>query len=261
MSFNASSVNPAEIERIVREVLRNLSGLSSAGSHGSNGTAASSAHVAIAIDASVVSVDVLQRLKLSASEKKIQIRSSAVLTPSARDWCRERGIEIVRAPSSGTAKGGTANSPASNSTSIAARAVSSNVELAGHTVETATKPRRLFIAGSSSWVSNLEKQLCPRQTQIDSPHADDASAMRSVARAIRSGNPTAMAIVAAPHSALWQAARDDALRPAVVSQWIDLPDVLREVPTNVLIVPSNRWNIAGVANIARHFLDHSRSRS
>lgn len=261
MSFNASSVNPAEIERIVREVLRNLSGLSSAGSHGSNGTAASSANVAIAIDASVVSVDVLQRLKLSASEKKIQIRSSAVLTPSARDWCRERGIEIVRTPSSGTAKSGTANSPASNSTSLDARAVSSNAELAGHPVETAAKPRRLFIAGSSSWVSNLEKQLCPRQTQIDSPHADDASAMRSVARAIRSGNPTAMAIVAAPHSALWQAARDDALRPAIVSQWIDLPDVLREVPTNVLIVPSNRWNIAGVANIARHFLDHSRSRS
>jgi hypothetical protein len=92
-------------------------------------------------------------------------------------------------------------------------------------------------------------------------HADDAAAMRSVARAIRSGNPTAMAIVSAPHSALWQAARDDALRPAIVSQWSDLPDVLREVPTNVLIVPSKRWNIAGVANIARHFLDHSRSRS
>ncbi|MBM3966328.1 MAG: hypothetical protein FJ308_14875, partial [Planctomycetes bacterium] len=151
MSFNASSVNPAEIERIVRDVLRNLSGLSSAGSHGSNGTAASLANVAIAIDASVVSVDVLRRLKLPASEKKIQIQSSSVLTPSARDWCRERGIEIVRSPSSGTSK-----SPAGHPASIATSSVSSNVESASHAVENATKPRRLFIAGSCPWISSLE---------------------------------------------------------------------------------------------------------
>ena len=248
MSLNASNVNPAEIERIVREVLRNLSGLSL------SGTAVPAANVAITLDASVVSVDALHRLKLPSSEKRIQIRSTSVVTPSARDWCRERGIEIVRFSSGGADKPKAA-SPESASTVLA------NTVLANAVVEGASKPRRLFIAGSSPWIASLEKQLCPRQTQIDAVHADDAAAMRSVARAIRSGNPTAMAIVSAPHSALWQAARDDALRPAIVSQWSDLPDVLREVPTNVLIVPSKRWNIAGVANIARHFLDHSRSRS
>lgn len=243
MSLNPSNVNPAEIERIVREVLRNLSVLSS------SGTTATAADVAVTLDASVISVDALHRLKLPASEKKIHIRLASVVTPSARDWCRERGIEIVR-----TSSGGGEKSKATISES--ASTVSTSQNLPGD-----SKLRRLFIAGSSPWVSSLEKQLCPRQTQIDVVHADDASAMRSVARAIRSGNPTAMAIVSSPHSALWQAARDDALRPAIVSQWNDLPDVLREVPTNVLIVPSKRWNIAGVANIARHFLDHSRSRS
>ena len=243
MSLNASNVNPAEIERIVREVLRNLSGLSL------SGTAVPAANVAITLDASVVSVDALHRLKLPGSEKRIQIRPASVVTPAARDWCRERGIEIVRTSSRDVDK------------PQAAKSESLSAVLASHGGEGAFKPRRLFIAGSSPWIASLEKQLCPRQTQIDAVHADDAAAMRSVARAIRSGNPTAMAIVSAPHSALWQAARDDALRPAIVSQWSDLPDVLREVPTNVLIVPSKRWNIAGVANIARHFLDHSRSRS
>jgi len=243
MNLNASNVSPAEVERIVRQVLQNLTGLSA------SGTPVPAAVVAITLDASVISVDALQRLKLPASEKRIQIRSTSVVTPSARDWCRERGIEIVRASSGGGEK------------LKAASLESASAVLGSQSVEGNSKPRRLFIAGSSPWVTSLEKQLCPRQTQIDAVHADDASAMRAVARAIRSGNPTAMAIVSAPHSALWQAARDDALRPAIVSQWSDLPDVLREVPTNLLIVPSKRWNIAGVANIARHFLDHTRSRS
>ena len=248
MSLNASNVSPAEIERIVREVLRNLAGLSS------SGTAVPATNAANTLDASVISVDALHRLKLPGSEKRIQIRPASVVTPAARDWCRERGIEIVRTSSKDIDK------PQAEK-SESASAVSASAVSASNGGEGASKPRRLFIASSSPWIASLEKQLCPRQTQVDAVHADDASAMRSVARAIRSGSPTAMAIVSSPHSALWQAARDDALRPAIVGQWSDLADVLREVPTNVLIVPSKRWNIAGVANIARHFLDHSRSRS
>jgi len=253
MSLNASSVNPAEIERIVREVLRNLAGLSS------SGTAVPATNAAITLDASVISVDALHRLKLPGGEKRIQIRPASVVTPAARDWCRERGIEIVRTSSKDIDKPQAAKSDSASA--VSASAVSASAVSASNGGEGSSKPRRLFIASSSPWIASLEKQLCPRQTQVDAVHADDASAMRSVARAIRSGNPTAMAIVSSPHSALWQAARDDALRPAIVGQWSDLADVLREVPTNVLIVPSKRWNIAGVANIARHFLDHSRSRS
>lgn len=85
---------------------------------------------------------------------------------------------------------------------------------------------------------------------------DDAATVRSVAQAIRGGVGSTIAIVKAPHATLWQAARDEALRPAIISQWSDLAEVLREVPTNMLIVPSTRWNIAGTANIARKFLEH-----
>jgi len=90
---------------------------------------------------------------------------------------------------------------------------------------------------------------------VDQVQIDDAAAVRSVAQAIRAGSKSAIAIVKAPHSTLWQAARDEALRPALVSQWSDLAEVLREVPTNMLIVPATRWNIAGSANIARKFLE------
>jgi len=42
----------------------------------------------------------------------------------------------------------------------------------------------------------------------------------------------------------------------LISQWSDLAEVFREVPTNMLIVPATRWNIAGSANIARKFQEH-----
>ena len=86
MSLNASNVNPAEIERIVREVLRNLSGLSS------SGTSVPAANVAITLDASVVSVDALHRLKLPGSEKRIQIRPASVVTPAAS--CRIKSSRL-----------------------------------------------------------------------------------------------------------------------------------------------------------------------
>jgi hypothetical protein len=209
------NVSAAEIERIVRDVLNLL-------------VAAETS-----LGDSVISMSTLRGI--SKENKSVRIASNAIVTPAARDWCRDQGIALVRGERSS--------------------AVASDRPQAGAT------SGKLFIAGMVPWMSSLAKQLCPKQTSVADPLSDDASVIRSVANAVRHGHSTCLAIVASPHSALWQAARDDALRPAIVSQWSDLADVLREVPANVLIVPAKRWSLAGVANIARKLLEHTHART
>jgi hypothetical protein len=231
------NVNAAEIERIVRDVLNSLAtgnGPAVAIPSPTRGTEGS-------LTDSVISVSSFRTLPATATS--VRIMSRAVVTPSARDWCKERGLTLVRseAASAPTAHAG---APVN---------VASFPSIAG--------PEPLYVAGSVTWMAALKKQLCLKQTRVTEPQLDDASVIRGIGSAIRQGHATCLAIVASPHSSLWQAARDEALRPAIVAHWSDLPDILREVPTNVLIVSSKHWNIAGVSNIARRFLDHTRAHS
>ncbi|MEI8212405.1 MAG: hypothetical protein WCI02_09670 [Planctomycetota bacterium] len=241
------SWNPAEIERIVREVLQTI--LSSQGSALGSAPAVVAAAIpaSFTIAESVVSLESLRALPKEV--RHISIGPNAILTPAVRDWCRERSIAIER-------------SPVAAAKQIAAPESAPHGNLATEEMKSeAIRPQRLFVSGSALWLKSLEKQLCPKQTRVSELQGDDAGTIRSVAVAIRQGFAGAIAIVSAPHAALWQAARDDALRPVVLSQWSDLADALREVPTNVLIVPAQRWNISGTANIARHYVDYLRSKS
>ena len=241
----------ADIERIVREVLTSLQAMPS-GPRIAEAVQPDAGH---SINGSVVSVDSLRNLP--SGTKLITIQKSALVTPAARDWLREKGIAWTRGgmPTESKADQAPANSVIPNT----ANAVASLSDGVKKSVDSG--PKRLFVTGSVLWFRGLEKQLCPKQTQVDGPQSDDASAIRSVATAIRAGHRTALAIVQAPHSSLWQAARDEALRPAMISQWSDVADALHEVPVNVLLVPANRWSLAGAANIARKFLEHTATRS
>lgn len=272
--------NPQDIERIVREVLRSMvSGAEAAGSvptpHAASSVSAPAAPTlrpsdgnspqsVYSIASAVVSVESLR--SLPAGTQRLEIGTKALITPAAKDWCRERSLIVSRCSHLDSARAGfkQLGAPEQNPAVTATRAlVGANATLGG-VVPTSVEPLRpakLFVSGSVLWLRSLEKQLCPKQTRIAELQHDDAGVIRSVATAVRQGHAAAVAIVESPYSALWQAARDEALRPVLISQWSDLADGLREVPTNVLIVPAKRWNIAGTANIARHFLEHIRSRS
>ena len=282
MSPSANSkldLSSIDIERIVREVLAsvlpampapsaNLSANLSA-----NPSAASSAPTsppaivksnaaeprpqsidAMHLNAPVLSLDSLR--SVPSGTKQITVSSTALVTPAAKDWLKEKGIGWTRmvptASSPGTGKSPVASNPSGLSTSVA-----SSENLQKNTMETESK--RVLVTGSVLWLRTLEKQLCPKSSRIDQVQFDDAASLRAVAQAIRNGAPAAIAVVKAPHATLWQAARDEALRPSIVSQWSDLTEVLQEVPTNLLILPASRWNTAGTANIARKFIDHIRA--
>ena len=282
MSPSANSkldLSSIDIERIVREVLAsvlpampapsaNLSANPSA-----NPSAASSAPTsppaivksnaaeprpqsidAMHLNAPVLSLDSLR--SVPSGTKQITVSSTALVTPAAKDWLKEKGIGWTRmvptVSSLGTGKSPVASNPSGLSTSVA-----SSENLQKNTMETESK--RVLVTGSVLWLRTLEKQLCPKSSQIDQVQFDDAASLRAVAQAIRNGAPAAIAVVKAPHATLWQAARDEALRPSIVSQWSDLTEVLQEVPTNLLILPASRWNTAGTANIARKFIDHIRA--
>lgn len=239
------NVNPSEIERIVREVLSSMaaSPLASATAD-SNQTIAIAPSSSVSLRESVIGLEALRGVPSGITA--IQVSSKAVVTPAARDWLRDRGVAITRGGENAAKP-----SVAATSTVVAPQANPSG----------ATVLPRLFIAGAVDWLPGLSKQLCSKQTKVAERVADDASVVRAIAVAIRSGHRSGLALVDAPYSALWQSARDDLLRPAVVSQWSDLVEIFREVPVNMLIVPSKRWGIAGAANIARRFLVHVGSQS
>lgn len=240
---SSSAISAAQIERIVREVLSALSSSNSAPSVQASSTLRPLSHGAdqatgkIRLNVAVLSLENLR--SIAKDTKEIAVPSGALVTPAARDYLREKGITWTRTDESKGSDSNITHSP-----------VGVAEKKGGDSA-----PKRLFVTGSVLWLRNLEKQLCPKASLVDQVQIDDAAAVRSVAQAIRSGVHSAVVIVKAPHSTLWQAARDEALRPAVISQWSDLVEVFREVPTNMLIVPSTRWNIAGTANIARKFLE------
>ncbi len=278
MSPSANSkleLSSIDIERIVREVLASVMPAIPAPSANpsANPSAASSATtspvamvksyaaetIPQSIDAMHLNVPVLSLDSLRSvpsGTKQITVSSTALVTPAAKDWLREKGIGWTRiiptASSPDTGRSSVLSNPSGPSTSVA-----SSEFLQENSME--TPPKRVLVTGSVLWLRTLEKQLCPKSSQIDQVQLDDASSLRAVAQAIRNGTPAAIAVVKAPHATLWQAARDEALRPSIVSQWSDLTEVLQEVPTNLLILSASRWNTAGTANIARKFIDHLRA--
>jgi hypothetical protein len=209
---------------------------------------------AMHLNAPVLSLDSLR--SVPSGTKQITVSSTALVTPAAKDWLKEKGIGWTRiAPTASSPV--TGKSPAPSNPSGLSTSVASSEILQKNDLE--TEPKRVLVTGSVLWLRTLEKQLCPKSSQIDQVQFDDAASLRAVSQAIRNGAPAAIAVVKAPHATLWQAARDEALRPSIISQWSDLAEVLREVPTNLLILSASRWNTAGTANIARKFIEHIRA--
>ena len=170
----------------------------------------------------------------------LEIAPSAVLTPAARDYIRECKVEVVRGQ----------------------RQTEFNVTTADTGGENANKrPQRLFVAGSVAWMPSVAKQLCSKQAKVCETSPDDSSALRSVANGLRAGHQAGVLVVQSPHATCWQAARDDFMRPAVVSNWTELNDILKEVPVNLLIMSAKTWNVPSSCNTARRFFQHLQNRS
>ena len=223
--------NAAEIESIVRRVLATLTSTTTSLVNRMPQPAT------ISLFDSVVTLQSLKGRLLGI--QVLEIEPSAVLTPSARDYCKELKIEVVRAQAIERKKGD---------------GVKTN-----HKVGASSQ--RLLVAGIPVWMPSIAKQLCANQTNVCEKSADDSSALRTIADGLRAGHQAGVAIVNAPHATCWQAARDDRLRPAVVSSWSEINDVLREVPVNVLILSAKTWNVPSACNAARRFFQHLQKQS
>lgn len=224
----------SEIETIVRRVLSTLTAIG-AQSHSETSILSNR----LSLTDQVIS---LQSLKNRlAGIQVLEVARAAVLTPAAKDYCRELRVELVRVE---PVRGAIGEKSSMNSSPIAL-----------------ARPQRLVVAGSANYITSISKQLCSKQAAVIEKSADDATAMRTIAEKLRSGHQAGVAIVESPHAACWQAARDDRLRPAVIARWSDLDDVLREVPVNILVLSSKSWNIPSACNVARRFFQHLQNHS
>lgn len=229
----------SEIETIVRRVLSTLTSIG-AQSHSEKSVLSNR----LSLTDQVIS---LQSLKNRlAGIQVLEVGRTAVLTPAAKDYCRELRVELIRVE---IVRNEIVRSAIGETSSMN----SSPIALA--------RPQRLVVAGSTNYMTSIAKQLCSKQAAVIDKSADDATAMRTIAEKLRTGHQAGVAIVESPHAACWQAARDDRLRPAVIAHWSDLDDVLREVPVNVLVLSSKSWNIPSACNVARRFFQHLQNHS
>ncbi len=179
----------------------------------------------------------------------LEISTTAVMTPAARDYIREFKVEVVR---------NQLNHSIIEPVALAER-TSKSASAAGSNA--IARPQRVLVAGSAAWMPSMAKQLCSKQAKVCEVTLDDASALRTIANGLRAGHQAGVIVVQSPHATCWQAARDDLLRPAVVSNWSELDDVLREVPVNLLILHAKTWNVPSSCNTARRFFQHLQNRS
>jgi hypothetical protein len=229
-----------EIEAIVRNVLGTLMAgdMSVVGGNGNSGGSVKpnvaieptpSAAELILTHSLISTRDLIGRLK---GMHTVRVPESAVITPAVRDLCREAKVTIVR---------GTQQTTKSSSSS--------------------SKPQRLIVAGSTNSIASIAKQLCPRQANVLEASADDTSALSNIANGLRNGHQAGVLVAKSPFSACWQAARDEKLRPVVVGQWSDLAIAVKEVPTNLLILGADRWNVPSACNAARFLFEHLKRNS
>ena len=232
--FAIIKTNAAEIESIVRRVLATLA--NETASLSDLLSPAVSPATTLSLSDNVISVLSLKdRLR---GMRVLEIAESSLMTPAARDYCKELGVKIVRGINA----------------SLSKRKID-------NTGTSPTRPQRLLIAGTPLWMPAIAKQLCAKQAHVCDTATDDSSALRLIADGLRAGHQAGVAIVHSPHAVCWQAARDDRLRPAVAPNWPELNDILREVPVNLLILSTKTWNVPSVCNTVRHFFQHLQNQS
>jgi hypothetical protein len=227
-----ADIQPKEIEQIVRRVLEQLL---------AEARGASTSEPATVRPGELVVSDRLVSLaslpKDLSGVQRLSVDPRAVVTPSARDRLRQANIALIRE------KSGAASAIAVDPTASTPNPSSSPIP-------------PILVAGQAVWYRALSRGVCPRQTKLLPAAVDDASALRSAASGLREGHRAAVVVAAAPHALCWQAARDEKLRPAVVGDWSQWPDIVAQVPANLLLVSSQRWNAASTANLIRQFTKH-----
>ena len=215
------NTSPLEIDEIVRRVISRLTDL---GAHsGRQATQTDSVGVK-RFEQSVLTESLISQGIQPKST--ISVRKKAVITPAAWDVLRRNQIEVRRE-----------NSSTSQSQSLPGITHANIVPM--------------FVIGRAVWLNGLQKRFCPKQVRVEILDQDDSANLGQAVKNLRGGSHRGILLSEFPHATSWQAARHDAIRSAVVSAWSDVPDVLSEVPVNLIILNRARWNAASTANVVR----------
>jgi hypothetical protein len=191
---------------------------------------------------------------------ELRIGKKSVVTPSVRDLLKSKNIHVLRGePSLLSGPEMLADFVSSSSTSSFVKSASTSGSASILLGEPQAAIQPIIVAGQSSWYSGLKRPLCPKATKLSDASIDDASALRTISAGLRNGHKAGVLVAASAHNLCWQAARDEKLRPVVVSDWSELNAILTEVPTNLLILAQNRWNVPSASNVIRAFSKHLRS--
>jgi hypothetical protein len=202
MNFTAEHV-----DLIVQRVLEHL-GTPGGRAPGATGSASASAPVAAPKGVQITELVVTQALLAETvnGAKQVRIRPAAILTPSARDFIRNHGIEIIRESSSRSTSTGvrwqiiaTVSTPeiAAAVEGLKVRGICAAFRLAGLPVEAASQAVSALCRGETAKVVVFTSQpefvacLANRNDQVRAAAVADAAAGERVQRTL---NPNLIAI-------------------------------------------------------------------
>jgi hypothetical protein len=244
-----------EIEAIVRRVLQGMLASGAAPSSVASPSAANTVAEKKPADYFAITDSLITLASIPTSldgVAELRVSKKSVVTPSVRDLLKSKNIRVVRGDIlSQSGSKALADFVSSSSASSLVKSAS--------TLGSASPVQPILIAGQSSWYSSLKRPLCPKATKLTDLAADDASALRTIGAGLREGHKAGVLIAGSPHNVCWQAARDEKLRPIVVSDWSELNSILKEVPTNLLILSQSKWNAPSTINVIRVFSKHLRT--
>ncbi len=250
-----------EIEAIVRRVLQGML-VSGAAQSSVLNPKASSIAVSKKPANTVAIFDVL--ITLSSIPKnldgitELRIAKKSVITPSVRDFLNSKNIRVLRGDLNALSEPeALADFVSSSFTSSFRKSASTSGSASAGAIPHPNQP--ILIAGQSAWYGLLKRPLCPKANKLTDPAMDDATALRTISAGLREGHKAGVLIATSAHNLCWQAARDEKLRPVVVSDWSELNSILKEVPANLLVLSQSKWNAPSTINVIRAFSKHLRS--
>lgn len=177
---------------------------------------------------------------LSSAVRQVSVLPKAVLTPSARDWFRNRGIEVVRAsavvsPGAGSPGAGSVGDGSVGDAKLGKLYLHSNLgPLRGNAW------RAALVESNWEWESLV---ACPAP-----------QAVAELAAVLGPPNRLALLVTRETHYAVCQANRHSTVRAAAAATVDEARDAYRQLRANLLVVDPSRAPDYALGRVLREFL-------
>ncbi len=228
----------SDIQAIVKQVLRRLPRAGEDSHRAAESNNLSEGSSATRLDGRLITLETLR--ECSAKTKTLVIARRAVITPAALDFARSQGWKFTRED---------------HSLEERASVGPDRTEQWIDSSQSSNSPRlQMAVLGSSKDVKHLQSRFCPKQVQVIQHDGGDSAKLRESQSLLRSRSHRVLLLTNHPYGTVWQAGRHEDLRALMVLEPSELKQMVSEVPVNLLIAQSGKWNVGALVGLIRSWM-------